>query len=231
MRSIDQYKPVASTGLETEGSLVIAWKRRIALDQMHEMIPSDFSGSVSPAVRCALSSPRQGRRRTIPSAARGLSRLIVMRATARIMFFETRDVRLGPIGLAGKCVAIGRLSSTSKVRWNRAEIFGCPHAQRSAGFEKAVDATRSSRCSRSYHRLNSAHGGSMSIDVSSIPFPASGIFDSPLCGNFRGQIRDRFHHRILTPASYSECRRLDERISEAAHCAKRMRCRRRHSRS
>src|SRR5262250_2501701 len=37
-------------------------------------------------------------------------------------------------------------------------------------------ATRSSRCSRSYQRLKSASSdGSMSIDVNSMPFPASGI--------------------------------------------------------
>src|SRR5882757_11059872 len=58
-------------------------------------------------------------------------------------------------------------------------------------------ATRSSRCSRSYHRLNSASSdGSMSIDVSSIPFPASGISEKSLTGDFRGEIRDRLHHGI-----------------------------------
>src|SRR5882757_7584774 len=58
-------------------------------------------------------------------------------------------------------------------------------------------ATRSSRCSRSYHRLNSASSdGSISIDVSSIPFPASGISEKSLTGDFRGEIRDRLHHGI-----------------------------------
>src|SRR5581483_7632587 len=42
-------------------------------------------------------------------------------------------------------------------------------------------ATRSSRCSRSYQRLNSSScTGSMSIDVSSMPFPAIGIFQNSL---------------------------------------------------
>src|ERR1700680_3332956 len=42
-------------------------------------------------------------------------------------------------------------------------------------------ATRSSRCSRSYQRLNSASSAaSMSIDVSSMPFPAIGIFKTPI---------------------------------------------------
>src|SRR5581483_7289082 len=41
-------------------------------------------------------------------------------------------------------------------------------------------ATRSSRCSRSYQRLKSSScSGSTSIDVSSMPFPAIGIFVSP----------------------------------------------------
>src|ERR1700687_1697226 len=58
-------------------------------------------------------------------------------------------------------------------------------------------ATRSSRCSRSYQRLNSASSnGSMSIDVSSIAFPASGISDDPLSGDLGGQIRDCLHHGI-----------------------------------
>src|ERR1700730_16191807 len=58
-------------------------------------------------------------------------------------------------------------------------------------------ATRSSRCSRSYQRLNSASSAeSMSIDVSSIPFPAIGIFNHPLSGNFGSEIRDRLHHGV-----------------------------------
>src|SRR5260221_12060650 len=57
-------------------------------------------------------------------------------------------------------------------------------------------ATRSSRCSRSYQRLNSASSdGSMSIDVSSIPFPASGISDV-LSGDLGGHVRDRLHHGV-----------------------------------
>src|SRR3982074_794325 len=91
-------------------------------------------------------------------------------------------------------------------------------------------ATRSSRCSRSYHRLNSASlAGSMSIDVSSIPFPASGIFGGPLCGNSRGQIRDRFHHRIPDAGIVQRVAgALDEtNLRIGPHCAKRMRCRRR----
>src|SRR5712672_2356767 len=58
-------------------------------------------------------------------------------------------------------------------------------------------ATRSSRCSRSYQRLNSASSdGSMSIDVSSIPFPASGIFEDSLTGDLGGHVRDRLHHGV-----------------------------------
>src|SRR5258707_6284934 len=58
-------------------------------------------------------------------------------------------------------------------------------------------ATRSSRCSRSYQRLNSASSdGSMSIDVSSIPFPASGIFEGSLTGDLGGHVRDRSHHCV-----------------------------------
>src|SRR6267154_1075716 len=58
-------------------------------------------------------------------------------------------------------------------------------------------ATLSSRCSRSYQRLNSASSdGSMSIDVSSIPFPASGIFEGSLTGYLGGHVRDRLHHGV-----------------------------------
>src|SRR6516162_11596932 len=60
-------------------------------------------------------------------------------------------------------------------------------------------ATRSSRCSRSYQRLKSASSaGSISIDVSNMPFPASGIFD--VLGSWRSRarcdVRDRLHHRV-----------------------------------
>src|SRR5260370_12159234 len=58
-------------------------------------------------------------------------------------------------------------------------------------------ATRSSRCSWSYQRLNSAScDGSMSIEVSSIPFPASGIFEDSLTGDLGGHVRDRLHHGV-----------------------------------
>src|SRR3981189_2604838 len=36
----------------------------------------------------------------------------------------------------------------------------------------------------------------MSIDVSSIAFPASGISDCPLSGDLGSQIRDRLHHGV-----------------------------------
>src|SRR6476469_9176342 len=58
-------------------------------------------------------------------------------------------------------------------------------------------ATRSSRCSRSYHRLKSGSSeGSTSIEVSSIPFPASGISKPSLSCNFRSEIGDRPHHGV-----------------------------------
>src|SRR5260370_36133864 len=61
-------------------------------------------------------------------------------------------------------------------------------------------ATRSSRCSRSYQRLNSASSdGSMSIDVSSIPFPASGISDV-LSRDLGGHVRDRLHYSVVDAA-------------------------------
>src|ERR1700751_1528685 len=80
-------------------------------------------------------------------------------------------------------------------------------------------ATRSSRCSRSYQRLKSASlAGSISIDVSNMPFPASGIFLfssysaslSPFmirrgasavfgrcyASNLGSKVCDRAHHRV-----------------------------------
>src|ERR1700727_2835344 len=57
-------------------------------------------------------------------------------------------------------------------------------------------ATRSSRCSRSYQRLKSAScAGSTSIDVSSMPFPAIGIFYSFL--SFRHARPRAGHPRLL----------------------------------
>src|SRR5271166_4906922 len=91
-------------------------------------------------------------------------------------------------------------------------------------------ATRSSRCSRSYHRLNSASStGSMSIDVSSMPFPASGICNDSLSGNFGGEVGDRFHYGI-PDAGIVELMAgaLDDAyLGLTPHRAKRMRGRRR----
>src|SRR6266404_4829238 len=90
MRSIDQDEPVARA--RTEGSSVIGLESVGSLSiRCIEMTPSSRSGSsFSPSVaRNFCSAPLAGRRRTMPSAApRPCPRLIVMRATARIMFLK-----------------------------------------------------------------------------------------------------------------------------------------------
>src|SRR6185437_8081504 len=61
-------------------------------------------------------------------------------------------------------------------------------------------ATRSSRCSRSYQRLKSVSwSGSISIDVSNMPFPAIGIFQSlhALSSSLRGTNAKRLRKGAL----------------------------------
>ena len=66
-------------------------------------------------------------------------------------------------------------------------------------------ATRSSRCSRSYQRLNSASSdGSISIEVSSMPFPAIGMFDCPYRLMLEARSAIAFITASRTPGSYSE---------------------------
>src|SRR5215469_15500209 len=58
-------------------------------------------------------------------------------------------------------------------------------------------ATRSCRCSLSYHRLKSApSAGAISIDVSNMPFPASGIFRFSSSLQSGGEIGDCAHHGV-----------------------------------
>ena len=69
----------------------------------------------------------------------------------------------------------------------------------------------------------------MSIDVSSMPFPASGIFDGSLSGDLGGHVRDRLHHGVPDAGIVERMAGAfdDANLGTRPHRRKRMRCRRR----
>ena len=107
-------------------------------------MPSSFSGSSCSrsAARNLSSLPAAGRRRMMPSAApRPCPRLMVMRATARIMFLKRAMICLRPIGRIRQRGAIGRAVEHLEGRGGiQAEIFRAALMRDIApGFQKAVD--------------------------------------------------------------------------------------------
>ena len=225
-------------GSDTGGSSVSGLEsRRIAFDQMHrddavELFRDRVCRRMHGAQLVLVTGV--GRRRTI--AERCAAALTAADGDARDgadHVFETRQVCFDQSVGFDQRGAIGRAVQHLECRGGiEAEIFRLALMRDIApSLEKTSIATRSSRCSRSYHRLKSASwAGSMSIDVSSIAFPASGMSAmSPYAAMLEARSAIAFITASLTPGSYSEWPAPSTiRISDIGPCgAERMRGRRR----
>ena len=211
----------------------------VAFQQMHRDDAFEFAGIELPSQRGAQFFLAAGRRSQAHDAEHGAAALSAAHGDMRHHADHVAEVRhdlAGSIGRVAEPRAIGRaVEHVDRRRGIEEEIFrAAAMGDVAPRLEEASIATRSSRCSRSYHWLNSgSSAGSTSIDVSSMPFPAIGILRYPFADISEARSAIAFITASLTPRSYSEWPAPStKRISAFGHSGgQRMRGRRRTQRS